>query len=293
MNDYVIITDTGSDLSPSMAQELGITVVPLKVIANGETIDVFSGGQAKYETYAKDLYKRLRSGEKCTTAAVNVGEFLDVIEPFIKDGKDVLCIMFSSALSNTFNASDLAIKELSEKYPERKIYTVDSLCASLGEGMLVYNAVMKKRSGMSVDKLRDWVEEMKLKICHWFTVDDLMFLKRGGRISSAAAFLGTKLGIKPLMHVDDGGHLAPVGKVRGRKNSLEELAEKTLAKAIDAKDQTMFISHGDCEDEANWLASYLKEKGGVKEVIINYVGPVIGAHSGPGTMALFSFGSSR
>ena len=170
---------------------------------------------------------------------------------------------------------------------------VDTLCASLGQGLLIYHAVMKKRSGLSIEQVRDFVEENKLHLCHWFTVDDLHFLKRGGRISAATELIGTMLNIKPVMHVDDGGHLVKVEIAKGRKGSIRRLKEKMEQSAIDPAGQVVFISHGDCLAEAQSLAEMIKEQLGVKEVVLNYVGPVIGAHSGPGTIALFFLGDKR
>ncbi|MDD2649001.1 MAG: DegV family protein [Eubacteriales bacterium] len=291
MNDYIIMTDSSCDLTDSMAKELELTVLPLTLtIGDGENYrNLLDGSEISF----KDFYARLRKGEMSKTSAVNVEAFLGAMEPILISGKDILYIGFSSGLSATYASGETAAKQLREKYPERKVLTVDTLAASLGEGMLVYKAANLKKEGMGIDELRAWLEENKLKQCHWFTVDDLNFLKRGGRVSASAAMLGTLLKIKPVMHVDDAGHLVPVSKVNGRLRSITALPDEMEKLAIEPENQTIFISHGDCEDEAQRLAEQIKQRLHVKDVFINYVGPVIGAHSGPGTMALFFTGEKR
>ena len=212
----------------------------------------------------------------------------------LEQGRDILYLGFSSGLSGTFEATELLIRDLASEFPERKLYAVDTLAASGGEGLLVWHAVQRARAGATIGEVRDWVEENKLHLAHWFTVDDLMFLFRGGRVSKTAAWAGTMLNIKPVMHVDDDGHLIPLEKVRGRKKSLNALVdhmEKSAVQPID--NQMVFITHGDCLEEAEYVADQVKERFGVKEVVINYVDPVIGAHSGPGTMALFFLADKR
>ena len=234
-----------------------------------------------------------RAGEMATTAAVNVADYTSVLEPLLEQGKDVLVLAFSSGLSATYQSSVIAVEELRARFPERKIFTVDTLCASLGQGLLVYLAAKKQQAGASIEEVRDWAEENKLHLCHWFTVDDLHFLKRGGRISAATAVLGSMLHIKPVLHVDDEGHLINMGKARGRGASLTALVDHMEETAIDPASQVVFISHGDCLADAEKVAGDVKKRLGVKEVVINHVGPVIGAHSGPGTLALFFLGSRR
>lgn len=290
MNDFAIVTDSSCDLPGKLAEEMGLTVLPLAVHLDGKDYFNYLDGR---EISFQDFYAKLRSEAKCTTSAVNVEAFAGAMESLLQAGKDVLCIAFSSGLSNTFNASQLAVQELTEKYPDRKIYAVDSLCASLGQGLLLFLAVQKKRQGKSIDEVREWVEENKLHICHWFTVDDLNHLKRGGRISSGTALIGTMLGIKPVMHVDDEGHLIGMGKARGRKSSLSALVDRMAETVVGPESQTVFISHGDCYEDAKWVGDEVKKRFGVKDVVINYVGPVIGAHSGPGTLALFFYGTKR
>jgi DegV family protein with EDD domain len=240
------------------------------------------------------LYAFLREKKSATTAAVNLDTFIEKMTPYLEDGKDILYLGFSSGLSSTYASGRLAAEELSEKYPDRKIYTVDTLCASLGEGLLVYHAAKLRQSGADIEQVRDFVEANKLGLCHWFTIDDLFFLKRGGRVSATTAVVGTMLGIKPVMHVDNEGKLINVGKARGRRASIDALFDKAKETMVgDRSDAVVFISHGDCADDAQYLADRIKNEIGVKEVVIGYVGAVIGSHSGPGTLALFFLGSER
>ncbi|MEG1858650.1 MAG: DegV family protein [Pseudoflavonifractor sp.] len=290
MSEYTIFTDSSADLSAELVKELGVSVLPLTFTIKGQTHENYPDNR---EMDPKAFYKMLREGEMATTAAVNVGDYTEMLEPTLKAGRDVLILVFSSGLSATYQSACVAAEELSAKYPDRKIYPVDTLCASLGQGLLVWHAARQKKAGKTLEEVRDWVEENKLHLCHWFTVDDLHFLKRGGRISAATAVVGSMLSIKPVMHVDDGGHLVNVTKARGRAASLTALVDRMEETAIDPAGQTVFISHGDCLDEAKKVAEDVKRRFGVKTVVINYVGPVIGAHSGPGTMALFFLGSKR
>ena len=290
MSDFVILTDSSADLGADMVQQLDVQVLPLS----------FSMGQQIYHNYPDNreidphaFYQLLRQGEVATTSAVNVAQYTDALEPLLQAGKDVLVLAFSSGLSTTYNSSRIAVEELSEKYPERKLYTVDTLCASLGQGLLVYLAAKLRSEGRSIEEVRDWAEENKLHMCHQFTVDDLHFLKRGGRISATTAVVGSMLQIKPVLHVDNEGHLINIAKARGRQASLKALVDKMEKTAIDPANQVVFISHGDCLEDAHTVEKMVKERFGVKEVYINYVGPVIGAHSGPGTLALFYVGSER
>ena len=290
MNEFVIVTDSSCDMSAQMAQELELQVAPLSVLLDGRTYKNYLDGR---EIAFSDFYAALRAGKQAKTSAVNIEDFMQLFTPILEAGKDILYLGFSSALSATYQYGASAMQMLSESYPQRKLYAVDTLCASLGQGLLIYHAVMKKRAGLPIEQVRDFVEENKLHLCHWFTVDDLHFLKRGGRISAATELIGTMLNIKPVMHVDDEGHLVKVEIAKGRKGSIRRLKEKMEQSAIDPGDQVVFISHGDCLAEAQSLADMIKEQLGVKEVVLNYVGPVIGAHSGPGTIALFFLGSKR
>ena len=290
MNDYVLLTDSSADLTDALVKELGVEVLPLSFTMRNKT---YRNWPDNREIDPKDFYRQLREGEMATTSAVNVSDFTETIEPHLKEGRDVLVVAFSSGLSATCHSAQIAAQELSEQYPERKVYVVDSLCASLGQGLLVWYAARMKNEGRGIGAVRDWLEENKLHLCHWFTVDDLHFLKRGGRISSATAVLGTMLSIKPVMHVDDEGHLTKVGTARGRNASLKALVDHMAETAIDPAGQTVVISHGDCEEDANKVAEDVKRRFGVQTVVLNNVGPVIGAHSGPGTVALFFLGRHR
>lgn len=284
---YKIITDSCCDFPNEMYAELGLTMVPLSVEFRGKTYD------DKNDDSLKEMYDGLRAGEAAKTAAVNPDRWAGAIEPVLAAGEDVLVMAFSSGLSTTYQSAVIAAQDLREKYPERKLYVVDTLAASMGQGLLVWYACKKRDAGMSLEELHTWVEENKLHLCHWFTVDDLMHLKRGGRVSATTALVGTMLQIKPVLHVDNEGHLINRAKARGRKASIDALARKVEELGGDYDNSTMFISHGDCLEDAEYLAGVLKEKYGVKEVRISYVGAVIGSHSGPGTVALFFLGTHR
>ncbi|HEX3039837.1 MAG TPA: DegV family protein [Caproiciproducens sp.] len=290
MSDYAIVTDSSCDLTAKMADELELTVLPLAFNLMGKEYRNYPDGR---EMSFKDFYKHIRDGESCTTSAVNMEAFASAFQGILQSGKDVLCIAFSSGLSNTYNAAKLAAEEVAPKYPERKVLVVDSLCASLGQGLLIYHAVQEKRKGKSIDEVFGWLEENKLHLCHWFTVEDLNHLKRGGRISAATALIGTMLNIKPVLHVDDEGHLINVGKARGRRASLSALVDHMVETAVSPSSQVIFISHGDSQVDADFVADEVKKRLGVKTVVTNYVGPVIGTHSGPGTIALFFLGTHR
>ena len=287
MANYQIITDSGCDLPQSLLDTLDVKAVPLYVNFRGaEQPDSVDEG-------IKELYAGLRGGEAATTSAVNPDRWAAMIEPSLAEGKDAVVIAFSSGLSTTYQSAVIAGRELMEKHPDRKVHVVDSLCASLGQGLLVWYACKKRDEGLSAPELAQWLEEHKLNLCHWFTVDDLMYLKRGGRISAATAVLGTMLSIKPVLHMDDEGHLINVSKARGRKASIDALAKKLSELDGGFDNSTVFISHGDCEEEAKYLAEKVKAEYGVKEVVIGYVGAVIGSHSGPGTLAFFFLGKHR
>lgn len=290
MPDFVILTDSSADLSADMVQKLNVEVLPLGFVLDNRTYRNYPDNR---EMDPHVFYERLRAGDVATTNAVNVAQYVEALEPLLQAGKDVLILAFSSGLSTTYNSSRLAVEELSAKYPERKLYTVDTLCASLGQGLLVWYAARERDRGHSIEEVRDWIEEHRLNICHQFTVDDLHFLKRGGRISAATAVVGTMLQIKPVLHVDDEGHLINIGKARGRQASLKALVDKMEQTALDSGSLTVFISHGDCLEDAQTVADMVKKRFGVEDVYINYVGPVIGAHSGPGTVALFYAGTER
>lgn len=290
MRDYVIMTDSCCDMTAEMAAELGLEVLPLSLHMGGADYRNWLDGR---EIGFQDFYARVRGGETATTSAVSVGDFEAAMRPILQSGRDILCISFSSALSTTYQSAVIAAEELRGEFPEGKILTVDSLCASLGQGLLVYLCAREQQAGKTLEEVRDFAEATKGRVCHWFTVDDLNHLKRGGRISAATALFGTMLAIKPVMHVDDGGHLTAVGKARGRRASLLALVDRMAETAIDPAGQTVFISHGDCEADARFVADEIARRLGVKDIHINFVGPVIGNHSGPGTMALFFIGEPR
>jgi DegV family protein with EDD domain len=287
MVNYRIITDSCCDLTEALISKLGITVVPMNMLFQGK-VRVDSVGED-----IKEVYDALRAGEVASTSAVNPDGWASYIEPALQAGEDALVLAFSSGLSTTYQSAVIAATDLAEKYPERKIRVVDTLCASLGEGLLVYHTCKKRDEGMDLDTLTAWVEENKLHLCHWFTVDDLMYLKRGGRVSAATALVGTVLKIKPVLHVDNEGHLINVSKVRGRKAAIETLADNMGKTAIPGANDCVYICHGDCIEDAEYLANLVKERFGVKEVFIGYTGAVIGSHSGPGTLALFYLGEHR
>jgi DegV family protein with EDD domain len=270
-----------------MIEKLNISVVPLSMTLKGET------RQDSVGDGIKEVYAALREGEVATTSAANPENWSDVMKPILNAGEDILVIAFSSGLSTTYQSAVIAASDLAEEYPDRQIRVVDGLCASLGQGLLVYYTCQKRDAGLSLEELTDWVESHKLNLCHWFTVDDLMYLKRGGRVSAATALVGTVLKIKPVLHVDDEGHLINVAKARGRKASIEMLLSKMEQTMLPGENDYVMICHGDCLEDAQYLEGLLKEKLGVKEVFIGYTGAVIGSHSGPGTLALFFLGDKR
>lgn len=290
MNDYIIITDSCCDLTPTLADNSELTVIPLHLTIDGKEYRNMLDGS---DIDSKTFYGKLRAGITATTSAVNPDVFNSVFEDALKEGKNILYLAFSSGLSSTYHASTIAAEELMQRYPDSKIYCVDTLAASLGQGLLVYLAAQKKKNGATIEEVRDFVEQNKLHLCHWFTVDDLNHLKRGGRVSATTALLGTMLNIKPILHVDDEGHLINVGKVRGRKASIESMLIHMKESAINPSEQTVFISHGDCEEDALALKEMVEKEFSPKQIEINTVGPVIGAHSGPGTLALFFLGDKK
>ncbi len=290
MNNYTIITDSSCDLPDSLVKELELEVLPLAFIMDGKTYRNYPDNR---EMAPKDFYNKQREGSMATTNAVNVGEAADAMEAVLKRGEDVLVLAFSSGLSTTCNSFQIAAGDLAEQYPDRKIFVVDTLCASLGQGMFVYQAARLRQAGRSMEEVRDWAEQNKLNQCHWFTVNDLFFLKKGGRVSAATAVVGTMLQIKPVMHVDNEGHLIKVDTARGRKASLNALVDKVGELADNPAAQTMFISNSDCQEDAQYVADQIKARYGTEEIIINSIGPVIGAHTGPGCVALFFTGKHR
>lgn len=288
VKDYIILTDSCCDLPAGMAEELGLYVLPLSFLMEGKEYFNYLDNR---DIAPDDFYSRLRGGILGTTSAINVAVFTETMTKLVDEGKDILCIAFSSGLSTTYQSACIAAGDVMQGRPGSKVLVCDSRAASLGQGLLVYLAVQEKKKGKSIEEVRDFVEERKDHIDHWFTVDDLNHLKRGGRVSAAAALFGTMLQMKPVLHVDDEGHLIPVSKVRGRRASVNALLEKMDELVEDPS--VVFISHGDCEDDAKWLADAIQAKYKVEKLVINYVGPVIGNHSGPGTLALFFQGKHK
>lgn len=286
-NEYVIYADSSADLSPEIYNEWGVKYSSLTFRFNGEDRE-YQNDDMQIGTF----YNKMREGGVAKTSAINSECFKEEFKKILDEGKDVFYLAFSSGLSTTSNSARIAASELSEAYPERRIVIVDSLCASAGVALLLDMLVEKKNAGASIDELAAFAESKKLNICHWFTVDDLVYLKRGGRVSATTAFVGNMLGIKPVMHVDNDGHLINITKVRGRKTAIAALADKYGALREEG-DYKVFISHGDCLADANGLADIIESKYGKKVDLITNVGPVIGAHSGPGTLALFFVGKER
>lgn len=289
MTDYVIVTDNTADLPYSYYKEHGMEYTYLTYTMDGQSYG------KNQELEFSDFYARMRNGSMPTTSQVNAEEAKEVFCPILEQGKDILYLAFSSGLSGTYNSVRLAAEELQEEYPERKIVVIDTLSASLGEGLLVDKAVELKEQGLSLEENAAWLEEHKLNLCHVFTVDDLFHLHRGGRVSKVAAVVGTMINLKPVLHVDNEGHLIPLKNVHGRKKSLSGLVSLMEEQIGEWKDKNtkIFISHGDCREDAEYVAKLVKEKFGYETFLINYVGATIGAHSGPGTIALFFWGDHR
>ena len=288
MSNFVIHTDSGCDISPEMLAQWGVPFASLTFRFNGEDKE-YANGDMSTDVF----YQKMRDGGIAKTAAVNTETFKASFEKTLKEGKDVLYLGFSSGLSTTYNSARIAAAELCESYPDRKVITVDTLCASAGGGLIVRLALDKMEEGATIEETAEYANSLVQKICHWFTVDDLVYLKRGGRVSPTVAFVGNMLGIKPVLHVDNEGHLTNVAKVRGRKTAIQTLADKYGALADQLDSDKVYISHGDCLEDAEALAKILKDRYGATVSIITYVGAVIGAHSGPGTLALFFVGKER
>lgn len=289
MSEYVITTDNNSDLPESYYAEHNVGCTYLSYSMDGQNYS--------HENFlpVEEFYDKMRKGSMPTTAQVNPEAAKALMEPYLKEGKEILHIAFSSGLSGSYNSARIAGEELMEKYPDRKIIVLDSLAASLGQGMIVYLAQQQKEEGKSIDEVAQWVKDHRLNVVHAFTVDDLNHLYRGGRVSKTTAVVGGVLNIKPVLHVDNEGKLIPVGKVRGRKKSLLALVDMMDQKLGSYKDScdTIFVSHGDCIEDAQFVIDKIKEKYPIKTVLVNYVGATIGAHSGPGTVALFFLGDER
>ncbi len=287
MSNYVIFTDSGCDIRENVLKEWGVPFLPLTFKFDGEDKEL-----TEKDLGTKDFYDRMRGGETAKTSAINPETFKEAFKQILESGKDILYIAFSSGLSTTYNSSRIAAEELNQEYPERKIITVDTLAASAGQGLLLHLALQKKTQGATMEEVAQFVEDNKLNLCHWFTVDDLVYLKRGGRVSPTVAFVGAVLGIKPVLHVDNDGHLISKSKARGRKAALKALIDKYDELAIQ-KDGTVFICNADCIDDVNYITAELNQKFGAKVELVTDIGPVIGAHAGPGTIAVFFLGTER
>ncbi len=288
---YRILTDSSCNLPEEMIDDLDLTIFPLTFMIDDVQYQSYLKGE---KTDLKQFYTMMREGKVITTSLPNLQSADAMLREILDAGDDVLYIGFSSGLSGTYEAIDLLMKSLSPEYPDRTLLSVDSLAASGGEGLLVWHAAQLKNEDKDIHEVHQWLLDNRLHLAHWFTVDDLMFLFRGGRVSRTSAFAGSVLNIKPVLHVDDEGHLIPISKVRGRKKSLMALIDH-MGQTADApvSDQMVFITHGDCIEDAEFLADAIRERFGVTDIMINYVDPVIGAHSGPGTMALFFLASER
>ena len=284
--NFKIITDSCCDLPEQIVSDLDLRVVALSVEMDGRA---FTEG----EMTPKALYDHLRAGKLPKTSAVNPDGWANVIRPVLESGQDALVLTFSSALSATYQSAVIAADELREEFPDRKIIVIDTLCAALGQGLLVYTAARLRAAGKSIDETAAWLETHKLNLCHWVTVEDLMHLKRGGRVSAATAVVGTMLNIKPIIRVDDNGKLESFTKARGRKAAVNFLLARMEDSFDPAINDTVFIGHGDCPEEAERLAAEIKSRFGVKNVMIGYVGAVIGSHTGPGVLVIFHFGKNR
>ena len=257
MSEFVLVTDSSADLSEEMVQAIRVPVLPLRFTIQGQTYRNYPDNR---EMDPALFYDMLRAGELATTAALNPNDFEEALEPYLKDGKDILILAFSSGLSTTFNSSRLAVEELQEKYPQRKIYTVDTLCASMGQGLLVWLAAQKRDTGASIEEVRDWVEENKLHIMHNVTIDDLFHLHRGGRVSKASAIVGTMIQIKPIIHMDDHGELKVIGKERGRKKALTHIVDMAVKQSEGWDNDIVMITHGDCKEDAEFVARQVEKK---------------------------------
>lgn len=289
MKDYVITVNSTVDVTKEWLEERNVPVVPLRYTIDGHTYEDMNG------LSAKEFFDKLREGKMSVTSQVNPEEAKAALEPFVKEGKDVLHLAFSSGLSGTCNSMKIAAEELMEEYPDAKVVVVDTLCACLGEALLLHKALQQKAAGKTLEETAQWVEENKLHICHNVTVDDLNHLHRGGRISKATAVVGTMVKIKPIIHMDDSGMLQVIGKERGRKKSLNKIVDMAVeqAKGWEKENDLIMITHGDCIEDAEYVAGLVREKMGVENILINNIGTVIGSHTGPGVVAVFCMGNKR
>lgn len=288
--NFEIVTDSSANLPEEWIETYNIQVLSLCFYVDGEEYYGYEKGK---KTDLSKFYKMMREKKEIRTSLVNTAKAFSLCEDLLRNGMDILYIGFSSGLSGSFQSVKVALDGLRDSYPERKIYCVDTLAAALGEGLLVKRAADLRKDGVKIDDVYQWILDNRLNVCHWFTVDDLFFLKRGGRISTATATLGTALNIKPVLHVDEEGHLVMAGKERGRKRALDALVRQLEEKSKNSLLQEVYISHGDCKEDAEYVMRKVKEKFDVKNSLIRILDPVIGVHSGPGTVALFFMGEKR
>lgn len=288
--NYQLITDSTSDMNVDLIEEIGVYVIPMEYTMDGKTYHNYPDYR---EQSPHDFYDALRAGSSCSTNQINPDTFQKVFTSYLKEGKDILYLCFSSGLSGTYNTARIVAQDLSEEYPDRKIEVVDTKAACVGEGLLVYLAGLEMKKGKSLEEVRDWVLANRDHLAHWFTVDDLNHLKRGGRISATSALVGTMLSIKPVMNVDTDGHLTVKEKVRGRRQSLDALIRHMQQTAVNPKDQIVFVGHGDSLKDAEYVADKVKSTFGTSRVIINNLGPVIGCHTGAGFVALFFLATTK
>lgn len=287
MNDYVITVNSTVDLPKEWLEERHIPVIPLKYTIDGETYKGMEG------LSSKEFFQKLREGKMAVTSQVNPEEAKEALEAFLKEGKDILHLAFSSGLSGTYNSMRIAAEELMEEYPERKVIVIDTLCACLGEGLLLYYALKRKGEGKSIEEVAQWAEENKLHVCHNVAIDDLNHLQRGGRVSKTTAILGTMVQVKPIIHMDDKGLLQVIGKERGRKKALNKIVDMAVEQAKGWENDIIMITHGDCAEDAEYVAKLVRKKMGIENILVNNIGEVIGSHTGPGVVAVFCMGSKR
>lgn len=287
MNDYVITVNSTVDLPKEWLEERHIPVIPLKYTIDGETYKGMEG------LSSKEFFQKLREGKMAVTSQVNPEEAKEALEAFLKEGKDILHLAFSSGLSGTYNSMRIAAEELEEEYPERKVIVIDTLCACLGEGLLLYYALKRKGEGKTIEEVAQWAEENKLHVCHNVAIDDLNHLQRGGRVSKTTAILGTMVQVKPMIHMDDKGLLQVIGKERGRKKALNKIVDMAVEQAKGWENDIIMITHGDCAEDAEYVAGLVRKKMGIENILVNNIGEVIGSHTGPGVVAVFCMGSKR
>ena len=286
---YWIVTDSTIDMPKRYVD----SQEHFRVLNMSYTMDGVSYVPDGTDENSREIYRQLRAGKNIVTAQVNSESWREAFEEILAGGNDLLVIAFYSGLSGTCQAAFTAAEEAREKYPDRKLEVIDSLCASAGEGLLVDYALRNRDKGMSLEENAAWVRENVQNIIHWFTVDDLMFLMRGGRVGAVSAYIGSLVKIKPILHVNEEGKLIPREKVQGRRKSIRALADKVKQNIVHPEGQLVLISHGDCEAEAQSLADMIKAELPVAEVRLSYIGPIVGAHSGPGTLAVFFMGKGR